>query len=334
MRLAPALGSLALCALALAAAPPAALARPALTGFLSQPTDQIAVPGMAASGELTPEGDLYTGFAEYRIRFGSRLRPWDQPTRTLADPAVPSYSGTLLDGPVRYTLSDFAVPLAGEPVVYQTVSMSNASGKTRLAQVQMSLAYTDGAPIKSSDGGLATPFRFQRPALGGPLGAYHQPGQPFSASFAYSFQGRDLDRSGLLLARGPAAPSRAIPDPPLDTPTATHDSRLFALRLPPHGHASLTWQVPLEAPPAGAALDRALERLPLAGAASGLRGLWGEQEAGMMRISVPESKVSAAYEASIAEILDSRLLTSAGYEQTPNRLQYQAFWVRDAAIAP
>ncbi len=332
MRLALALRSLALGALALSAAPPAALARPALTGFLSKPTEQLAVPGMAASGELTPEGDLYTGFAEYRIRFGSRLAPWDQPTRTLADPAIPSYSGTLSDGPVRYTQSDFAVPLAGEPVVYQTTSISNTSGRTRLAQVQMSLAYTDGSPIKSSDGGLATPFRFQRPALGGPLGAYYQPGQQFSASFAYTIKGRDLDRSGLLLARGPTASSETIRDTPRDTPTSTHDSRLFTLRLPPHGQASLTWQIPLAPPPAGAASDRALTRMPLAQAAVALRKLWGAQEAGMMRISVPEPKVSATYEAAIAEILDSRLLTNTGFEQTPNRLQYQAFWVRDAAI--
>jgi hypothetical protein len=332
MRPAPALRSLALGVLVLATVPPAALARPALTGFLSKPTDQLAVPGMAGTGELTPEGDLYTGFAEYRIRFGSRLRSWDQPTRTLADPAIPSYSGALLNGPVRYTQSDFAVPHAGEPVVYQTVTMSNPSGQTRLAQVEMSVAYTAGSPIKSSDGGLATPFRFQRPALGGPLGAYYQPGQQFSTSFSYTFQGRDLDRSGLLLARGPAASSQAIRDAPLDTPTASHDSRLFVLRLPPHGQASLTWQIPLTPPPAGAPSDRALTRMPVAQAAVALRKLWGTQEAGMMRISVPEPKVSATYEASITEILDSRLLTGAGFEQTPNRLQYQAFWVRDAAI--
>ena len=43
------------------------------TGFLSKPTDQIAVPGMISGGEITPEGDLYTGWAEYELRFGRRL---------------------------------------------------------------------------------------------------------------------------------------------------------------------------------------------------------------------------------------------------------------------
>ena len=37
-----------------------------LTGFLSAPTDQLAVPGMLAGAEITPEGDLYSGTA---VRF-------------------------------------------------------------------------------------------------------------------------------------------------------------------------------------------------------------------------------------------------------------------------
>ena len=79
---AAALGTLVLAA----AAVPGASATPT-TGFLSAPTDQLAVPGMLASAEVTPEGDLYTGWAEYELRFGRRLAVWDQPTRTLPDPS-------------------------------------------------------------------------------------------------------------------------------------------------------------------------------------------------------------------------------------------------------
>ncbi len=196
----------------------------------------------------------------------------------------------------------------------------------------MSIAYTDGAPVSSPDGGTTTAFRFQRPVASGTLGAYFQPGQPFSSAFSYTSTGRDLDRSGLLLARGPAAASRSISTPALRTPDAVHDARLFGLRLPAHGQASLTWQIPLEEMPAGSASDSTLAGMSFAAARGRLQAEWKAQEVGMMRISVPESKVSAAYEAAIAEILDSRLHTSAGVEQTPNRLQYQAFWIRDAAI--
>lgn len=333
-----ALKSRALCAatlstaVTLAAAAPASAAQPTLTGFLSKPTDQVAVPGMAASAELTPEGDLYTGWAEYRLRFGSRLQAWDQPTRTLPDPGVPCYTGTLYDGPVRYTLTVFAIPVGQQPVAYETVTASNLSGHSRQAKVEMGLDYAQGATIASPDGGLTTPYRFQRAAVSGPLGTYYQPGQPFSPNFAYSLDGRDVDRSGLLLARGPAAQSRAVSASPSDEPDAIHAARLFTLRLPAHRQASLTWKIPLEPPPADADSDRALSALSPTAARAQLARLWASQEAGMMGISTPEAKVDATYRASIAEILDSRLLTSAGWEQTPNRLQYQEFWIRDAAI--
>ena len=52
----------------------------------------------------------------------------------------------------------------------------------------------------------------------------------------------------------------------------------------------------------------------------------------MMQISVPESKVVATYRAAIAELLASRYLTPSGWVQATNKLQYQAFWIRDAAL--
>ena len=56
------LAILAVCLLA----PPAA-ARAAGGGFLAEPTDQLAVPGLVAGAEITPEGDVYTGSAELRF---------------------------------------------------------------------------------------------------------------------------------------------------------------------------------------------------------------------------------------------------------------------------
>jgi hypothetical protein len=323
----------ALCTLVLAAgaAAPGASAAPT-TGFLSEPTDQLAVPGMLASAEITPGGDLYTGWAEYELRFGRRLAAWDQPTRTLPDPSLPLLSSTLWDGPVRYTQTLFAVPIAGRPVAYETVTATNGSGRPQEAQVAMLIAYTRGRQIRGPHGVMTGAFRYERPVSGQTPGAYEQPGQRFSSAFRYTVGGRDRDRSGLLLARGPAAASRRLQTPALSTPTAPHDGRVFSARLGAHGRVSLTWQIPLSPPPAGAGADRALDGAPLGAARAELRSMWEAQEAGMMGISVPEAKVSATYRAAIAEILDSRYLTPAGWVQSPNRLQYQAFWIRDAAI--
>ena len=52
----------------------------------------------------------------------------------------------------------------------------------------------------------------------------------------------------------------------------------------------------------------------------------------MMQISVRESKVVATYRAAIVEMLLSRYRTPAGWVQATNKLQYQAFWIRDAAM--
>jgi hypothetical protein len=317
--------------LVLAAAAPGASATPT-TGFLSAPTEQLAVPGMPAGAEVTPEGDLYTGWAEYELRFGRHLNGWDQPTRTLPDPGLPLLSSTLSDGSVRYTLTVFAVPVAGRPVAYETVTATNGSARPSEAQVAMLLAYTRGRQIRGPHGVMTGAFRYERPVSGGTPGSYEQPGQSFSSAFRYRVAGRDLNRSGLLLARGPAAPSRPLRTPALSTLTAPHDGRVFRARLGRHGRVSFTWQIPLSPPPAGSSADRALDGVTLGAARTELRSTWDAQEAGMMGISVPESRVSTAYRAAIVAILDSRYQTPAGWVQSPNRLQYRAFWIRDAAI--
>ena len=354
-----------LCSLAFAAGVAASSAGAVTTGFLAAPTEQLAVPGLAAGAEVTPEGDLYTGWAEYELRFGERLRAWNQPTRTLPEPGVPLLSSTLADGGVRYTVSLFAVPVGGRPVAYETVTAANGSGRPEEAKVAMVLAYTRGRQIRGPHGVITDAYRYERPVSPSALGAYEQPGQRFSSAFNYTVAGRDLDRSGLLLARGPAAPSRPLATsargplvrPPRrsgatsprslsatparnpgattlagNTPTAHHDGRMFSTRLAAHTSVSFTWQISLDPPPAGAGADRALDALPLGAARAALHTLWASQEAGMMRIEVPEAKVDATYRAAIAEMLESRILTPSGWEQCPNRLQYRAFWVRDAAI--
>ena len=55
-------------ALALVAAIAAPAAHAAPFSFLERPTDQIAVPGYVSGTTVTPEGSLYTGWAELVLR--------------------------------------------------------------------------------------------------------------------------------------------------------------------------------------------------------------------------------------------------------------------------
>ena len=303
------------------------------TGYLAAPTEQLAVPGMAAGAEVTPEGDLYTGWAEYELRFGERLRAWDQPTRTLPDPGVPLLSSALADGPVRYTVTLFAVPVGGRPVAYETVTAANGSGRPEEAKVAMVVAYTRGRQIRGPHGVLTGAFRYERPVSASAAGAYEQPGQPFSSTFSYTVAGRDLDRSGLLLARGPAAPSR-----PLATPA--RNTLHYAPRRPgvqrPLGaprQRELHLADPAR-PAAGRRRRRPRARCPAAGRSTRGAALAVGRPGGR-----DDADRSARGEGG-CHVLRRRSCrcsnrasqTPTGWEQMPNRLQYRAFWIRDAAI--
>jgi hypothetical protein len=307
-------------------------ATPLTAGFLSAPTDQIAVPGMIAGGEITPEGDLYTGWAEYELRFGLRLKAWDQPTRTLPNPAMPLLSSTMSDGAMHYTQTVFAIGVGGQPVAYDTVTATNASDHPSWAQVAMALAYTRGPQLVGAHGMRTGAYRYERPLTGQPPGFYDQPGQRFSSSFSYSLAGRDVIRSGVMLARGPAAPSHPVGTPAGSQLTAPHDGRLFRARVNAYGRVSFTWQIPLNPGAPTASLNNTLDRVPMSRARAALLHTWESEESGMMQISLPEAKATAAYQAAIGEILSSRYRTPSGWIQGSNKLQYQAFWLRDGAI--
>jgi hypothetical protein len=287
---------------------------------------------MLAGAEVTPEGDLYTGWAEYELRFGRRLTRWNQPTRTLPDTGVPLLSSTLRDGDVAYTQTVFAIAVDGRPVAFDTVRARNDSDRSRMAMVAMAVAYTRGREIRGIHGIVTGEYRYERPVSGQPTGYYTQPGERFSSAFRYAVVGRDIDRSGLLLAHGPAASSRPLRTGGANTPTATHAARLFSTRLRGHGTVAFTWEIPLEPPVADAVADRALDGVSPAAARAALDRLWAAEEAGMMQIDVPEAKVVGTYRAAIAEILASRYQTAAGWVQATNKLQYQAFWLRDGAL--
>jgi hypothetical protein len=327
-----ALAALAACAGA-AGSVQAVPAHAASTGYLAAPTEQLAVPGLAAGAEVTPEGDLYTGWAEYELRFGRRLRGWSQPTRMLPDPALPLLRSTLSDGPVRYTLTLFAVPVAGRPVAYETLTLQNNSASPQPAQAEMALAYTRGRQLTGPHGVSTGAYRYERPVAASGEGLFSQPGQAYSPGFLYGRRGRDLTRSGLLLARGPAAP--AVPFGSVAataSPTAARDGTLFRTRLPAGARRSLTWQIPLSPPPATPAADRSLDALTPAQAEAALARLWHSEERGMMEVELPEQRVAAAYRAALVQILSSRVRLRSGWMQATNRLQYRAFWIRDAAI--
>lgn len=303
-----------------------------LTGFLATPTEQLAVPGLVPGGEITPEGDIYTGWAEYELLAGSQPRPWSQPTRIAPDPGEPLYVADLRRGSIDYRQQVFTTEVAGEPVVYLTLTASNPSARPRLAAVGMQIAYTRGAQIPTFDGILSSPYRYPRPAppTGG-VGRYQQPGEAFDPGWIYTIAGRDVTRGGELLVRGPDAPALVQPTSG-QALTSPHAREIYTAALAPHGGMSWTWQIPLAPPAAGAAADAALDATPLTVAQARFTAFWKRQEAGAMTVTLPEPRIGDVYRESLTNILAARYVGPDGWVQTVNTFQYHAYWLRDSSV--
>jgi hypothetical protein len=305
-----------------AAAPP--------TGYLAAPTEQLAVPGSRASAEITPEGDIYTGWAEYELSVGSHLRPWTQPTRILPDPSIPLFESQLVREGISYTQQAFSVSVSGRPVVYLSLTARNMGARVRLAVGAMQVEYSRGPTVVGTHHLPTSAYRFERPPTVADEADFFQLGEPFSPTWQYRIQGRDVDRDGLLLLRGPVD-AMGLGTPSSASPDAAHARQEYVHELAPGQSVSWVWQIPLQPPAAGRHADADLARVGVAAARTKLVRFWRSQERGLTQISVPEQRVDSVYAANVAEILQSRYLTPGGWEQAVNRLQYQAYWIRDSS---
>jgi hypothetical protein len=311
-------------------AAPAFAATP-LTGYLAAPTEQLALPGLAPSGEITPQGDIYTGWAEYELAIGTSLRAWNQPTRVMPTPSVPRYVSRLVRGGVAYTQEVFTIPIGGQPVAYLELTASNGGSAPATARAALAVAYSRGPTLIGFHGVRTGAYRYERPAPAAGDGYFFQLGQAFDPTWSYAIEGRDVVRDGLLLVRGPRG-ARLRPTAPSTSPVALHAQQVSARRLAPGAQVTWTWQIPLAPPAASAATDHVLDAVSPQAAAARLTRLWRAQEHGMTEITVPEARVDAVYAASVADILQSRYRSPSGWVQAVNRLQYQSYWIRDSAV--
>lgn len=315
----------------IAASAEAAPSRAPLTGYIVQPVEQLGLPGDPASGEITPEGDVYTGWSEYELSVGSRLRSWAQRTRILPRPSVPLLLSRLERDGVGYTQRVFTVPVDGQPVTYVALTAHNAGPRRRTGRAALQLEYTRDREITGFHQIRTGQFRFERPAPGFGDGYFFQLGQNFDPAWRYTIAGRDVTRDGLLLVRGPAG-GTTLPTPESRLPDAPHARRAYERALAPGASVTWVWQIPLCPPTATAELERSLRAVSLTAAEARLDGLWRTQERGMAQIDVPEARVNAVYAANVVQMLQSRYRTPSGWVQAVNRLQYQAYWIRDSAI--
>jgi hypothetical protein len=269
-----------------------ALAAPAVAragdgGFLADPTDQLAVPGIAAGAEITPEGNVYTGSAEVRFAYGARLLPWNARTRHMASGYLPVLRSVARDGAVRYAMTMLMDTVGGRPVVFVHVEATNGSARRAAAHWRAIAGRSFGAD-----------FRFPRPAKPSQPGLYTQPGDPYDPHTTYAVG--DVDRSRPLA---------------------------------PHGGASFDVAIPVQPSQWSAAQLRALAKPAFAAHRAAVLRAWRARLAGAVRLTLPEPAVRDAFYASLVHILEPRYQLGDGqWVQAVNKLQYQSFWLRDAAL--
>jgi hypothetical protein len=314
-----------------APAAPAARAAPAAPyGYLSAPTDQLAVPGVVPGALVTPEGWVYTGRGELRFALDGRaVRVRD---RTWRDPREPVLRGAVERDGLRVELEWLA---ARAPAAHVSVRAVVVNGGRRARTIRWRAALRHG-------GGA---FRFLRPAVPAFPGLYDQPGVGPEAPWAVGSDAGGAGRSDAGDAgsapRGDAgdgggagssgaasrdgAPLAVLPAPAALGDGADAVAATAVRRLRPGGRAVLdhvVWLEPASAP------------APRHAAARGQHAAdWRDALAGSLRIDVPEAKVGDAFDAALVQLLQSRYRRPDGqWVQTVNKLQYHAFWLRDAAI--
>jgi hypothetical protein len=307
-------------------------------GYLRTPTDQLAVPGVVAGTNVTPETYFYTGWAEVLVRIGKQPRPVGAKYRTLEAGRLPIIHALALANRVRYEVTALASPVGAGAVNFIRVEMTNLGKKPSDARVMLSASYAHKSPSRHG-ARIYRPYRFGRPS--GPLprsGYYLQPGVAFSPAFQYGFAGRSVVRDGFVLydfpaAREPMKLSQSLTTQPgLPGQTTEFGQTDYRIKLKPGQTERLDFRMPVEPVPPGSAPHQQMQQISFDAAQRRVRSDFGRLLRGATRIEVPETKVEDAFYASITNMALPRYREGADWIQPVNKLRYHAFWLRDAAI--
>ncbi|HEY5199001.1 MAG TPA: hypothetical protein VIJ51_18420 [Solirubrobacteraceae bacterium] len=326
----------AICVLAARAAP--GRADPAQPfSFLATPTDQLAVPGLFGATEVTPEGDLYTGYGELTFELGSPLELYDQPSRSLEDGRYPVIDSSVEHAGVRYSVELLATPVGGVSVNLVRVIMRNVTHSQRTAVWAVGMRRSGGSRLTTQG---APYFRYLAPS-GTENGLYAQPGAVIPPTATWTVADDAIVRDGQVSAFLPAATTGRTVAARATCPTRVEicASATYARALAPGQQTALDFAMPAVPVALSSPLAARIAGLHYPEAHTALRSASDTALGPAMRLQLPEKAVENAYYASLTQILTSRYeLPGSGsgpggpWVQTVNDLQYHAFWLRDAAI--
>ena len=311
--------------------------------YAAAPTDQMAVRDAALGTEITPEGYLYTGYGELMFLIGNPPKAVSQRTRTLEKGYLPVFHYTYRDGAVQYELTTFAYSNFvegdnGRLLNFIRIVAVNTGTSERTSYFNVGFRYTGNVDEPRGQGN----HRFYRPAISAKPGDYSQPGVKFDPQWTYEFRDDLALRSGKVMYEFDTTPQptrwltctklysqpRQMDVLP-DTPVLVTQ---YALHLRPARRVVLMVKMPVE--PIDVGDTNALSELRATdfdAAFARTVDAWQKILSRGIQVRLPENVVTETFRASLVYDMMARDHVGGDYIQTVNKLQYHAFWLRDAS---
>jgi hypothetical protein len=250
------------------------------------------------------------------------------PTRSLAGGRYPVLGSEAVAGGVRYRMTTLIDTVAGAPVVFVHLALRNVARRRVHARWSTATLWSGGR--READGRYA--FRYPRPATPTIPGLYTQPGVGFDPAARYAVADGAATRDGHVLYTFSGSPSiggaaRAA------TPATQVARTTYRIELGPGAGASIDLRIPVQPVTMSGPQVAALRATPFAAHRAAVLAAWRARLAPGMRLQLPETGVRDAFQASLVHMLEPRYQLADGrWVQAVNKLQYQAFWLRDTAM--
>lgn len=309
--------------------------------YYSHSVDEIGVKDAPMGTEVTPSGGLYTGYGELLFLTGPEMTPMEPRIRTLEKGYLPIVHFSHQQYGIDYQFTFFTAKLDdGTLVNFARVVEKNTNSVPTRAVLTTATRYQND----TANGTGVGEHRFRRPYDDGKPGDYRQPGVKFDPDWVYSFDQHAFLRSGKVFYLFPDAPEQKMLTEKQFYNIQT-DNSPRKLDMFPTSLVGLVSYNSLLAPGAERTITFLMPLVPLAKGpetAEILRTSYNEElkktvddwerilSAGM-EIETPEAKVNNTFKASLVYDLLARDHIGDDYIQTVNKLQYHAFWLRDAS---
>lgn len=319
--------------------------------YFQYPTDVLGFKDSREGAEITPEGNIYTGYTEMIFLHGDKLNLF--PLRKhfwLEREYLPIHHWKQTIDGMEYRFSAFAFPLLMNPennlLIFVKLTVTNRSGsnRTRFGRIAIGTRYV---PPESEGSGRYAPsrHRFRRPESPIRPGYYLQEGERFSADWRFMFRGNSLQRDGKILFtyspgynvdqeffsyRGYKTDPEKAFNQPVIASSPVGIAR-FSKKLAPGESFDVYIKMPYTPVEADSAQTREINALRFSRTKERVAGFWDNVLSRGMTIELPEPKPVHVYNTSLIYDLIARDKVGNHYIQKVNEFHYDEFWLRDSA---